>query len=151
MITWGVLDVAMMFVKTPAQFYAVRFLLGVAEAGFFPGVIYPIIWLLTVPYFAYYAMGFGYVAWAPTLIKGVLGTQNTVTTLVSAAVALVSVAADISSGLYSDRTRDRCALALAGLAVASVRRTDRPHQRDWINGWLFWTLYHRIRERSDWQ
>jgi ACS family tartrate transporter-like MFS transporter len=40
MITWGLLAAAMMFVRTPVQFYAVRFLLGVAEAGFFPGVIY---------------------------------------------------------------------------------------------------------------
>jgi ACS family tartrate transporter-like MFS transporter len=40
MITWGVLAVAMMFVRTPVQFYIVRFLLGVAEAGFFPGVIF---------------------------------------------------------------------------------------------------------------
>ncbi len=30
----------MMFVHTPIQFYALRFLLGVAEAGFFPGIIY---------------------------------------------------------------------------------------------------------------
>ena len=40
MLTWGVLAVAMMFVRTPVQFYIVRFLLGLAEAGFFPGVIY---------------------------------------------------------------------------------------------------------------
>ena len=40
MLTWGVLAMAMMFVRTPTQFYAVRFLLGAAEAGFFPGVIY---------------------------------------------------------------------------------------------------------------
>ena len=40
MITWGVLAAAMMFVRTPVQFYALRFLLGLAEAGFFPGVIY---------------------------------------------------------------------------------------------------------------
>ena len=30
----------MMFVRTPASFYALRFLLGMAEAGFFPGVLY---------------------------------------------------------------------------------------------------------------
>jgi ACS family tartrate transporter-like MFS transporter len=30
----------MMFVRTPIQFYAMRFLLGMAEAGFFPGVLY---------------------------------------------------------------------------------------------------------------
>jgi len=40
MLTWGVLAVAMMFVRTPVQFYALRFLLGAAEAGFFPGVVY---------------------------------------------------------------------------------------------------------------
>jgi MFS transporter, ACS family, tartrate transporter len=39
MLTWGVLAAATAFVKTPGHFYAVRFLLGLAEAGFFPGVI----------------------------------------------------------------------------------------------------------------
>jgi D-galactonate transporter len=39
MVTWGVICAAFMFVKTPASFYAMRFLLGVAEAGFYPGVI----------------------------------------------------------------------------------------------------------------
>ena len=40
MITWGLLAMAMMFVRTPTQFYVMRFFLGMAEAGFFPGVIY---------------------------------------------------------------------------------------------------------------
>ena len=40
MITWGLLATAMMFVRTPLHFYVMRFLLGVAEAGFFPSVIY---------------------------------------------------------------------------------------------------------------
>jgi ACS family tartrate transporter-like MFS transporter len=40
MFTWGLLSIGMLFVKTPHQFYAMRFLLGVAEAGFFPGVIF---------------------------------------------------------------------------------------------------------------
>ena len=40
MITWGLLSAAMMFVQTPLQFYVLRFLLGVAEAGFYPGVIF---------------------------------------------------------------------------------------------------------------
>jgi len=39
MLSWGVLSGAMIFVKTPTAFYALRFLLGVAEAGFFPGII----------------------------------------------------------------------------------------------------------------
>ncbi len=40
MFTWGLLAAAMMFVRTPWEFYSIRLLLGMAEAGFFPGVIY---------------------------------------------------------------------------------------------------------------
>jgi len=40
MFTWGLLATAMMFVRTPLEFNALRLLLGMAEAGFFPGVIY---------------------------------------------------------------------------------------------------------------
>src|SRR3954447_10312903 len=39
MITWGIVSAAMAFVQGPTSFYALRFLLGVAEAGFFPGII----------------------------------------------------------------------------------------------------------------
>jgi ACS family tartrate transporter-like MFS transporter len=40
MFTWGLLAAAMMFVRTPFEFNAARLLLGIAEAGFFPGVLY---------------------------------------------------------------------------------------------------------------
>src|SRR5437016_12285326 len=40
MITWGAISVAMMFVRTTPTFYILRFLLGAAEAGFFPGMAY---------------------------------------------------------------------------------------------------------------
>src|SRR5215471_16632570 len=40
MISWGAISVAMMFVRSASAFYALRFLLGAAEAGFFPGVVY---------------------------------------------------------------------------------------------------------------
>lgn len=39
LITWGICSMGMALVRTPAQFYVMRFLLGLAEAGFFPGVI----------------------------------------------------------------------------------------------------------------
>ncbi|MFF5983784.1 MFS transporter [Streptomyces olindensis] len=39
MITWGAVIVAMCFIHNVWMFYALRFLLGVAEAGFFPGVL----------------------------------------------------------------------------------------------------------------
>ncbi|HEY3049413.1 MAG TPA: MFS transporter [Polaromonas sp.] len=38
-IGWGLTSIAMMFVKTPEMFYFLRFLLGVFEAGFYPGII----------------------------------------------------------------------------------------------------------------
>ena len=40
MVTWGLLAMAMLLVRTPWEFYTVRFLLGMAEAGFFPGIIF---------------------------------------------------------------------------------------------------------------
>jgi ACS family tartrate transporter-like MFS transporter len=39
MISWGLLAAAMSLVSGPVSFYTLRFLLGVAEAGFFPGII----------------------------------------------------------------------------------------------------------------
>jgi D-galactonate transporter len=39
MVTWGLLSAGTMFVTTPMSFYLVRFFLGAAEAGFFPGII----------------------------------------------------------------------------------------------------------------
>jgi len=40
MLVWGLLAMAMVFVRTPMEFYAMRLVLGAAEAGFFPGVIF---------------------------------------------------------------------------------------------------------------
>lgn len=40
MVTWGLVASAMILVRTPTGFYGLRFLLGVAEAGFFPGIIF---------------------------------------------------------------------------------------------------------------
>ena len=39
LITWGIVTILMATVHTPRQFYLARFLLGVAEAGFFPGIV----------------------------------------------------------------------------------------------------------------
>jgi ACS family tartrate transporter-like MFS transporter len=39
MVTWGVISCLMIFIRGPVSFYVMRFLLGAAEAGFFPGMI----------------------------------------------------------------------------------------------------------------
>ena len=46
MVTWGVISSATAFVENSTSLYIMRFLLGAAEAGFFPGVIlYLTYWL----------------------------------------------------------------------------------------------------------
>ncbi len=40
MISWGVLSALTMFVTSASTFYGIRFALGLAEAGFFPGIVY---------------------------------------------------------------------------------------------------------------
>ena len=44
MIAWGLLSASMMFIEGAASFYVLRFLLGVAEAGFFPGIVLYLTW-----------------------------------------------------------------------------------------------------------
>jgi len=39
MIVWGIITAGTMFVSTPVQFYVVRFVLGIAEAGYYPGAL----------------------------------------------------------------------------------------------------------------
>uniref|UniRef100_UPI000F08E03E MFS transporter n=2 Tax=Pseudomonas TaxID=286 RepID=UPI000F08E03E len=39
MITWGMFSTCLLFVTTPVEFYVLRFLTGMAEAGFFPGIV----------------------------------------------------------------------------------------------------------------
>ena len=40
MVSWGLVSAAMVFVHNETSFYVLRFLLGIAEAGFFPGAVY---------------------------------------------------------------------------------------------------------------
>ena len=40
MVSWGILAAGMLFIRTPLHFYGMRLLLGAAEAGFFPGVVF---------------------------------------------------------------------------------------------------------------
>src|SRR5580692_857031 len=44
LITWGIISAGTAFVVGPVSFYSIRFLLGIAEAGFFPGIILYLTW-----------------------------------------------------------------------------------------------------------
>ena len=62
MVTWGLLSMAMIFVRTPMQFCVMRLLLGTAEAGFFPGVIFYLMQWFPAGYRAKAVSRF-YIAW----------------------------------------------------------------------------------------
>jgi MFS transporter, ACS family, tartrate transporter len=72
MISWGLVAMAMVFVRTPTQFYIGRFALGMAEAGFFPGVIFYVAQWFPVELRARSISRF-YVAWPlSVVVMGVL-------------------------------------------------------------------------------
>ncbi|MEY2927956.1 MAG: hypothetical protein RL367_2433, partial [Pseudomonadota bacterium] len=87
MLTWGLISGLMAFVHTPTQFYVMRFLLGVAEAGFYPGVMlylsqwFPASWLARAVSRFYIAnpisfMVMGSVAGLLMQMNGVLGVAG---------------------------------------------------------------------------
>lgn len=88
MISWGIISSAMMLVRNEWSFYAVRFLLGLAEAGFFPGIIF----YLTL--------------WYPSRLR------STRTALFVSAIAVSGVLGNPISGLIMDSLSG--ALGLAG-------------------------------------
>jgi ACS family tartrate transporter-like MFS transporter len=132
MITWGLLSAAMMFVATPMQFYILRFLLGVAEAGFYPGVIF---------YFA---------GWFPPCHRSRAVSRFFVATpLASAAMGAMSgwlLGLDGHSGLHGWQwlfLMQGLPTVLVGLAVlrhlpdspATVSWLSQP-EKDWVQGEL---------------
>ena len=90
MITWGLISSAMAFVHSPASFYVLRFLLGAAEAGFFPGVIY------------YLGLWFPAAERASAVSRFMTAT----------AIAGVVGGADVGGVVRSGRVRGRCGMAM---------------------------------------
>src|ERR1017187_3125365 len=137
MITWGLVSMAMAFIHDPMRFYALRFLLGVAEAGFFPG---------TILYLSY---------WFP------LNRRSAVTALfMAAAPAAGFVGSPISGalmqldGLLHLRgwqwlfiAEAIPALVLGGIALCFL--TDRPADATWLTaGERAWLSGAMLREQA---
>jgi MFS family permease len=87
MITWGVISGCMMFVRSAWAFYVMRFILGLAEAGFFPGIIF----YLTL--------------WYPSRLR------STRTALFVAAIAVAGVVGNPISGAIMDALSGAAGLA----------------------------------------
>jgi MFS family permease len=87
MISWGIISAAMMFIKGEWAFYGMRFLLGLAEAGFFPGIIF----YLTL--------------WYPSRLR------STRTALFVSAIAVSGVVGNPISGLIMESLSGKAQLA----------------------------------------
>lgn len=137
LVTWGACSMAMALVQTPTQFYIVRFLLGLAEAGFFPGVIV---------YFSH---------WFPRKDRARAMTGM-----------LIGIPVSLSAGAYLSRwlleqnglglvgwqwvfVAEGAPAVLLGIVVPFLL-TDRPHQAKWLTPeereWLETTLEAERRE-----
>ncbi len=87
MISWGIISAGTMFIRTEWAFYAIRSLLGLAEAGFFPGIIF----YLTL--------------WYPQRLR------STRTAFFISAIAVAGVLGNPISGLIMDRLSGTMGLA----------------------------------------
>jgi ACS family tartrate transporter-like MFS transporter len=140
MIVWGLVSAGMMFVTGTTSFYVMRVLLGVAEAGFFPGVIL---------YLTY---------WIPASDRARAGAlfmiASPITMIVGAPLSEALLALDGRLGLagwqWMFLVEGVPAVALGILALRFL--TDRPEQADWLTAeqreWLSRTMREERQARA---
>jgi MFS transporter, ACS family, tartrate transporter len=133
MVTWGIVSVASAFVTGPHSFYILRFLLGLAEAGFFPGIIlYLSIWF---PARHRAAAAAAFMAAAP--LSTAIGSP------ISGALMELPAFAGLSNWQWLFIFEAVPAILL-GLVVLKVM-TDKPEQAHWLQAderaWLVATLH----------
>jgi MFS transporter, ACS family, tartrate transporter len=121
MITWGVISCLMIFIRGPVSFYAMRFLLGAAEAGFFPGMI-----LYMKRWFPANARARA-VAWFMTAnpLAGIVGSP--------VSGALLGLSGKGLSGWQWMFLMEGIPAILLGVAVFWAL-SDSPKEADWLKG-----------------
>jgi MFS transporter, ACS family, tartrate transporter len=131
MAAWGVISCLMIFIHGPVSFYLLRFLLGAAEAGFFPGMI-----LYMKRWFPAQARARA-VAWFMTAnpIAGVVGSP------VSGALLNLH-SAGLSGWQWMFLMEGLPAIILGAIVFSTL--PDRPHDASWLptdqRDWLLGTL-----------
>jgi ACS family tartrate transporter-like MFS transporter len=140
MIVWGLVSMATMFVVGQWSFYAMRVLLGIAEAGFFPGMVL---------YLTY---------WVPAVERAKTGalfmTAAPVAVLIGAPVSEALLALDGRMGLAGWQwlflVEGLPALVLGVMALSFL--TDRPEQAQWLppaeREWLSGVMARERAERE---
>jgi ACS family tartrate transporter-like MFS transporter len=121
MITWGIISGLTAFITGPTSFLVIRFLLGAAEAGFFPGMIL---------YFTY---------WFPSEYRGrVISTLFIAQPVANAVASIVSAAILEMDGVLGIKgwqwifLIEAVPAVLLGLVVLKAM-TDRPARADWLD------------------
>jgi ACS family tartrate transporter-like MFS transporter len=120
MITWGIISGLTALITGPTSFLVIRFLLGAAEAGFFPGMIL---------YFTY---------WYPAEYRGrVISTLFIAQPVANAAASIASAAILEMDGILGIKgwqwifILEAVPAILLGLVILRVM-TDRPARADWL-------------------
>jgi ACS family tartrate transporter-like MFS transporter len=121
MVTWGIVSACSAFVTGPHSFYALRFLLGVAEAGFFPGIILYLTFWFPARYRAIAAAAF--MAAAP--ISTAIGSP------VSGALMELPRFAGLSNWQWLYLMEATPAVVLGFVVLKFL--TDKPEQATWLS------------------
>jgi ACS family tartrate transporter-like MFS transporter len=121
MIIWGLITVAICLVRDQSQFFILRFFLGVAEAGFFPGMIYYLTFWFPPKYYAIAVARF----MVAIPLAGIIGSA------VSARALSLHGAMGISGWMWLFVVTGVPAVLL-GIVVLFLL-PDRPHQASWLS------------------
>lgn len=121
MVTWGIVSGLMMFITGPASFLTVRFLLGVAEAGFFPGVLL---------YFTYWFPAVYRARVVSALFLAVPGS-NAVAAALSGAILQLDGTWGLAGWRWMFFLESLPAILLAPVVLAVL--TDRPSAATWLS------------------
>jgi ACS family tartrate transporter-like MFS transporter len=139
MVLWGIVSVGMILVRTPRAFYTMRFVLGAAEAGFFPGII-----LYLKNWFPATARARA-VAWFMTAnpIAGVIGGP------ISGALLVLSQFG-LAGWQWMFVLEGIPAIVLAGVVLLTLK--DDPEQAGWLSpeekSWLIDALDRERKEHK---
>jgi ACS family tartrate transporter-like MFS transporter len=120
MITWGIISGLMAAVTGPTSFLVLRFLLGVAEAGFFPGIIF----YLTLWFPAAYR------ARAISILYIAVPVSNTIASVISGAILEMDGILGLRGWQWMFILEAIPAVLLAFVVMA--RMTERPAQANWL-------------------
>jgi MFS transporter, ACS family, tartrate transporter len=146
MITWGIAAAIMAFVTGPVSFLTLRFLLGVAEAGFFPGMIL---------YFTYWFPSKYRARVIAALFLAVPGA-NAVTAVVSGALLQLDGILGLRGWqwLFIIEALPAILLAFAVLALMTDRPAKakwlEPDERDWLEGVLDAERSSKVKAHGEW-